>query len=259
MRWAISIYPILEKIGDLLFCLPTAKALAKKHNLPVDFYTSQYCQPVLSLLEYQGFISRAIVPPSYKIEGYYRGIQPWQMPVTEEYEHIYHLGFSDWPVTNMIDYYAQIVDIVPEQYQIDCPYYPDETIVDRSILKDRPLALCVTTPIPLSWFEQIIHAVHGKVPIIQLGESNGEIRWWAENKKMPGFLDTASIFKHCRAFFGSRGANTVLSIAFSEMQSIIVLPKNGMDHRHNVHRDGVAYYFDDQPIHRFIEAVIQAL
>jgi len=86
------------KIGDALYALPMMKEICELKGCESDFYTSDYCEPLRNLFEYQSYIDKFIVPREYKIERMDMGIQPWKMPVNlSKYETTYHLGFRYVP------------------------------------------------------------------------------------------------------------------------------------------------------------------
>lgn len=87
------------KVGDLLYSLPTVKYICEAKGQKADFWTSEYCYPVVKrLLERQSYIDKCINAPLYKIERMDMGVQPYQIPVDNNYyETIYHLGFRSVP------------------------------------------------------------------------------------------------------------------------------------------------------------------
>lgn len=85
------------KIGDALYALPAVRALCQKHGCEADFYTSEYCRPLLSLAEAQSCIRVAAVSESYEVERSDCGVQPWTVPTPVGYEAVYHLGFRSVP------------------------------------------------------------------------------------------------------------------------------------------------------------------
>lgn len=95
------------KIGDALWALPVARALAEIDCCPVDFYTSTHCEPMRSLVEAQDFIRRMVVPPSYVIKSMDCGVQPWEMPIEPGYQGVYQLGFQGCPDRCIMHYLGQ--------------------------------------------------------------------------------------------------------------------------------------------------------
>lgn len=87
------------RFGDILWSLPTVRALAEVHGQPVEFYVSKkYGDPsFLELIEAQDYIESC------------RLIQSWEVveaaPMTPRVppepfyraDHVYHLGYVSWP------------------------------------------------------------------------------------------------------------------------------------------------------------------
>ena len=85
------------KIGDALYALPTVRALSERHGCLADFYTSEYCRPMLGVARAQPYIREASVADGYEPERTDIGVQPWEMPTPGGYEAVYHLGFRSVP------------------------------------------------------------------------------------------------------------------------------------------------------------------
>src|SRR5215203_1438962 len=84
------------KIGDALYTLPTLRYIYGVTGSKIDFYTSEYCEPMRSLLEYQPYINSFNIAPNYKVERMDMGCQPWYMPI-EGYDQVFQLGFQTVP------------------------------------------------------------------------------------------------------------------------------------------------------------------
>lgn len=85
------------KMGDALYCLSLLRYLHSKEDVIFDFYTSQYCAPLKELFEYQSYINSFHICEDYRVENFGCGAQPWQLPIPNEYEKIYQLGFQRTP------------------------------------------------------------------------------------------------------------------------------------------------------------------
>lgn len=101
------------KIGDMLYTLPTIRALCNKHAALSDFYTSIVCQPVIEFLAMQSCIDNIIIPNNYVIEHDRLGVQPWKIPIenTLQYAATYHLGFRENPKIPLPEYIAEIAGL----------------------------------------------------------------------------------------------------------------------------------------------------
>ncbi len=99
------------KVGDLLYSLPTVKSICDAKGQQADFWTSEYCYPIVKrLLERQSYIRRCILSPTYVIEGMDMGVRPSRVPVdTILYETTYHLGFREVPNCALPQFIARSV------------------------------------------------------------------------------------------------------------------------------------------------------
>lgn len=87
------------KFGDILWSLPTAKALAARYGMAVDFGVMPQYGSLLELLEFQPYIERAFIIAGWECTGSPHGDQPWQPPKTCEqgYDHVHHLTYMQHP------------------------------------------------------------------------------------------------------------------------------------------------------------------
>jgi len=86
------------KFGDLLWSLPTARALADEMG-PVDFLVSEAYGAIAPLVEAQPYIRRVIVDPRWQVQQT-APMTPQRPPssrLLEGYDAIYHLGYEGWP------------------------------------------------------------------------------------------------------------------------------------------------------------------
>ncbi len=112
------------KMGDALYSLPAIRELALRHGCKADFYTSSYCAPLRRIFEAQSCIDRFIVSEHYVLRDFSCGGQPWQVPVPDEYDAIYQLGFRELPHQPLPDHIATSVGLrtgLPVRYDFDLP------------------------------------------------------------------------------------------------------------------------------------------
>lgn len=85
------------KLGDLIYCLPTARALAAHAGRPLHLATSALCAPAQGLLAAQPYVERAFIDQNWQLQEIGLGYQPWRMAEPPEYQAVYHLGLRpDW-------------------------------------------------------------------------------------------------------------------------------------------------------------------
>jgi hypothetical protein len=221
------------KIGDLLYAWPTAQALCKKHGCKADFYTSEYCRPVMPLLAYQEEIDEVFVPPDYEITGYGQGVQPWRMPIHGVYSHLYHLGVNKWPDGGMIEFYGKVHNVTPEPFNFRCP------TIDLG-LSEAPIVVSVCRRKGVQLAQSVVNAFKSLLPVVQLGGAGEDLLDGVVNDRQFDFLESASILNTARVYAGGTGANSVLAIAFYHTPSVIAYTA-GIDDRHLVPAPQVTY------------------
>ncbi len=84
------------KIGDALYALPLIRYIYGVTGEPLDFYTSDYCEPMRALFEYQPCINSFNIAPGYRIERMDMGCQP-PFAILDGYEQVFQLGFRSVP------------------------------------------------------------------------------------------------------------------------------------------------------------------
>jgi len=237
------------KIGDLLFSFPAAITLASIYG-PVDFYTSQYCKPLVTLLEYQSWIENVIIPENYVIDNFGMGVQPWLMPVADGYEHVFDLGLQTWPTKNMIDYYANQVEVDPAEFVVECPdeledfWIDDDCILIASCLRTNPL-----------YAQAIADWANNRVQVVHVGGGLGnQLVNNVSNTKFSDFLATATTMKEAAIYAGGVGANSVLASAFTNLKVVITHPEKAFDTRFIVYRDHVTF-MTDPPVEEYVQKV----
>jgi len=236
------------KMGDLLYAWPVVQALAKKHNAMVDFYTSEYCRPLIPLLEYQPEVEQVIIPSDYRILDYGTGVQPWSMNVpTDGYVATYELGMRGWPDRGMIQYYADMMEVKAEPYHFDCPEtspFPGAVIVSSCPRLGK------------SYVESVIEALRGRVPVVYVGWEGEEVPEGCANVKTPNLLETATMIRNARAYAGGTGVNSVLAIAFYPVPCVVTYPDIYFDTRHLVPAPQVRY-LREPTVQEFVKNVME--
>jgi hypothetical protein len=83
------------RAGDILWALPSVRALAELHNTRVDFAVAGEFAGLVPLLEQRApYLGKVWAEPTW-------GLVPpneWDAPVDMAgYDHVYHLGYRTWP------------------------------------------------------------------------------------------------------------------------------------------------------------------
>lgn len=82
--------------GDILWSLPTARAIAEKYEMPVDFVLSQKYGSLLSLILRQEYIGSVTVDPTWEVQET-APMTPRVPTMPLEADRVYHLGYEGWP------------------------------------------------------------------------------------------------------------------------------------------------------------------
>ncbi len=230
-------------IGDALYCLPTIRWLSEKHGCQADFYTSIYCEPMKSLMEYQEEIDQVILmgPPEYIVTGSGPGFQPWRMPVPEEnYEAVYQLGFQVNPYKDLPGFIAESVGApsnLPVRYDLPntARYHIDGEYI-------------VIAPKGNTTFREVYEDVcrYSKVKVVQVGGPGEGI----DNPKTldlcgeADMLQTAKLLAGSRAFVGFMSSNLVLANGFPNLLKFIPHDGKSWDMTHVLYSKKHKYLVD---------------
>lgn len=101
------------KFGDILWSLTTVREIAKiDGNLGLtkcDFGIMTQYRSLLQLLNAQSYIDKAFVIENWECIGSPHGDQPFEAPVPEGYDKVYHLTYRNHPGKNepLIDFIAR--------------------------------------------------------------------------------------------------------------------------------------------------------
>lgn len=102
------------KYGDILWSLPTVRALWQMTSEKLDFATMPQYRGLSELIAAQPYVSRAFVIEDWQLMHSNHGDQPWHPParIEQEYERCWHLGYRGHPGMNgnpdlcLMDYIA---------------------------------------------------------------------------------------------------------------------------------------------------------
>lgn len=195
------------KIGDALYALPAIRWLCERHGCQADFYTSEYCRPMEPLMRQQSCISDFIVPPGYTPQRYDCGVQPWQMPVPDGYDMVYHLGFRMTPERRLADWISETVG-GPKGLPVHYELPPCDTGLTRPYV--------VVAPRGQSDYSETFRQICAKcsIDVVQIGGRGEAISGYGIDRTGEDFVTTASIIKGAVAFFGLMSSQLVLANGF---------------------------------------------
>ena len=82
------------KMGDLIYTLPAIMSLREHFDCEIDYQTSEYCRPAVSLIKSQPCVEDCFIDPDYILENFYYGCQPPMMSEPPGYDKVIHFGFK---------------------------------------------------------------------------------------------------------------------------------------------------------------------
>jgi len=214
------------KIGDALYALPTVRALCQIHGCKADFYTSEYCRPILDLVQAQPYIRHAIVAGDYIPERADCGVQPWQMPVPDGYDAVHHLGFRTIPDRPLNEFIASQSGIDWRGCDVRYDFYQRATLGSGSY---TVLAARGETSYA-DLFREVIGL--SPIPVVEIG-AFGEYIGRGRSLDLTGLdmLEILPWLADSGGFFGLSSAMLVLANGFS-MPKVVPHDGRSWDERH---------------------------
>ena len=206
------------KFGDILWALPTCRALAEVAGEPVDFLTSYDYRALCPLLSQQPYIREATWMKDWRVLD--TAPMTPRCPPTDmlgfsngsAHDRVIHLGYLEWPTTTL-PYYMWQTTLM--QWGKDLPYpdleTPWITVVDPFEAWD------VTAGFTDEWFELKYGIVNLLTPQVDLAYACGSPRWASEGRvhNLPWHTAATQIV-HGRIFFGDCSALHVLACALGK-------------------------------------------
>lgn len=239
------------RMGDVLYCLPTIKYICEKENCKADFWTSEYCLPLKELFEYQSYIDKFYISPSYVLDNWGCGGQPWYVPIpNDEYIRTYQLGFRKTPDTRLDHFIAKQVGVDPNLLPKVNYQYPDDYIsLDLERYDIEEYYLLAPRGIT-SFYNTFLDFIRiSDLPVLQVGGSSDFI--CGDRIKPPmtydytgvSFFDTTKLFSDlsgCRGFVGLMSSQLVLANGFY-IPKVAVHDGRSWDMRHVVYSESNYY------------------
>lgn len=144
------------RFGDILWALPTMRAIAEAYGQPVEFLTSAKYEAINKLVELQPYIACAEFDPAWQViesapmtprvppgadEYERRGINDPRPAIPPYYDHVFHLGYEGWPSPTLAeDVYQRAVrqaDRALPPLDLDTPWIATPHV--RLAPPDQPL------------------------------------------------------------------------------------------------------------------------
>lgn len=200
------------KIGDALYALPFIRFIYGQIGEKLDFFTSDYCEPMRSLFEYQHCINSFNIAPGYKIERMDMGCQPPFADI-KGYEHVFQLGFQRVPDRAIHQFIAkeQGVDIgLGIRYDYPEMSYTLKSALEKTVGLDE--YICIA-PRGNTSFGNLFDTVAQRMPAVIIGGA-GDYRGYGVDLTQLDFLETTTVLSRARGFIGLMSSQLVLANGF---------------------------------------------
>jgi hypothetical protein len=212
------------KFGDILWSLPTVRAISRNVNEPVDFMVMQPYLSLTPLLEAQSYINKVIVNDAWLCTGSPHGDQPWEPQnnnmLLTEYDSVVNLGYRYHPGICYIG--KQVIDFLAHQQNITleeqvCPFIEVKSEYGGGIA----YAFNPEYPDEKKRFWDIINNACG-LPVVDVTQ----LPWHA----------AAEVINSAMCFIGDRSSNYVLAHGVAQKAIYVYEPNPSRNYRafHNV-------------------------
>lgn len=207
------------KFGDLLWALPTVRAISETYDQPVNLILSDYLAPMVDLMNEQPYIQQAVSYPVWQIE-LSAPVSPRVPPSEFNFDRIFHLGLRGWPTLSLpreiLGLAEKQTPIKPETFDLGRPWI---TVQGAA----HPVGLVV------GFTDEHFELKVGLTTLLQIDE-----RWagcviapqgsrWATERPVGGYplhecgwLEAARLIRNADKFLGCCSALHVLSIAMGK-------------------------------------------
>lgn len=196
------------RAGDLLWALPTMRAISQQVGQPVDLQICGEFAGIVPLLVVQSYLARITADPDWGIGA------GWRPPTVAAGPHdrIFHLGYRRWPELPLpveIDQTVR-VDIELPPLDLTTPWI--------TVASDAPATpwICGFSEchfeLKYGLWSLLTHKMLGRRGALPVNISYGP-RWKAEGYPLHDWLAGAKLLAHTKAFLGDCSGWHVLAVA----------------------------------------------
>lgn len=224
------------KLGDALYSLPLMRHIYETTGETVDFWTSDYCKPLVRLMQHQSCIDNVYVHPTYKAQRFDLGVQPYQMHVDyANYERVYHAGFRMVPQCDLPRWMMMQCGF----HHIDPKVYYEYDVMAHPLQHDPYI---VIAPRGESTWKTVFLEIIEKSPLnVYIIGGPGEYIGAGHDKTGLDMYDTLPILANAQAFVGLGSSQLALANGFAGLKKIIPYHGFEYDMRHFLYSDKHRY------------------
>lgn len=202
--------------GDILWSLPTVRAISQMVGERVDFATMPGYQSLHYLIEYQPYIDKFFTIPDWYCTGSPHGNQPWSPPANrvKDYERCFNLTYKAHP--GIGGKRLPLIDFIADQQGIKFIENPLPFLKVRSDFgyeKALPFVAYAFNPMHFDLKTKFLECLQSaKLDVV-----------FNDVTIMP-WLNAATVIKHAIAFVGCRSSNNVLAHGVGQKNIFIYEP-----------------------------------
>jgi hypothetical protein len=211
-----------ELNGDVLWAVPAARELARRHGCKVDFWLGPRGRALKDLLEVQDFVERVFVDETYE-NPLPDGSHEMQAPKRYQppYEHVHQLGFKHGMEIKgtLLDYFCAVVGLPRQEHRLDLPGEPFQGEFVALAFKGTDQSMVAR------WKETFCDFVRwSPLSVLEVGIPNTAITLeaGAGDCTSHGFLLMAKIIAACKVFVGTISSPLVIADAFPNVHRVAV-------------------------------------
>ena len=213
-----------RKMGDVLFAMVNARQISRLNKKRVDFITSNYCMPIVSLIQHQSYIDNVFVSKEFTDQCDSEHPEtPWNYEgKLPEWKQVYNYGFPRFPDISIPYWYTKGLYTLPDPpWKIEYP--------DWKITQDKYF---VMVPAMRYRNDEVYCDVLNQLPYktIVLGSPGEELsKPRSDTVQLCGVLDmkqSAAVLARAEAVITPLSSNAILG---SLVGAKLVVPFSGLE------------------------------
>lgn len=227
------------KNGDLLWALPTVRAISRRLGAPVDLLLAAELEAIVPLLQQQPYLGDVRSAPEWTTQDTAPRSPRTPSPIAlnvlgKTYAHILHLGYRDWPTPDVVLHTLHTANLAWQDVQ------PGDLFNEVDLALDEPWITVPRNPDPegvtIGFTDEHFELKYGVTRLIRQTLNHrsfivGRNARWGHEGNTPGlsWQQSAARMAGSQAFLGCCSALHVLAVALGT--PVVLMEPN--PHRHN--------------------------
>lgn len=213
------------RAGDLLWALPTVRAIAEVAQHPVDLQIAGEFASMVDLLSQQDYLSGVWADPRWTLTP----PDDWKAPrLPRDYDRIFHLGYHGWPSLPLP---REVEALLAEQWTSDLPGLPPRIDLSRPWITVKPWTQ-LPHDIAVGWSDCHFELKYGLTRLLSENwaheHTSGFVlaapgsRWVSEgDMEAVDWLEAARRLASAKVFLGDCSALHVLAVALGILAVVV--------------------------------------